>query len=609
MKNEELRIKNLLTRTARAQFFILHLSLFIILNSQFSILNSQGVSVEFTMNGWFYRDAFTLGLMQHGTNADSGYTIHYTLDGSEPTASSPLYTEPLRLSSIPSPSSDLFKIQNAPDDNWHCPPDVERIIVVRAALFCRGGQRVSAVNTQSYVISSLMGRTIRLPVVSICTDSAGLYDPDTGLAVRGRHFNPTLPNSTGNYFQRGRQWERRASFAFYDPASGIPFTQDCGLRMHGSSQRARAQKGFSLYARRSYGGSTFRHDFFNTSNTSSPSYRRLVLRPWRTSWSGAGIEDWLCQRLAEPLACDHLATRPVVLFLNGEYWGIYFLEEKADEYYIEEHYGIDHDWVNLLSGRGDFVEHGSGQPWDDLTRWLQEAVLSNPDDYDRFASLVDIDALTDYMLLQILVCNADWPANNVRLWNAPGQPFRWIFYDGDGTLAKYHANRFFLDNLVCNDSAQVYPSSPEATLLFRRLLANPDFVARSIGRMREMATGELEPHRSAALLAEIVEQVEDEVPYQIARFNYPRSMAQWRTSVATIADFLRIKPTTMTADYAAHFAPRSDSEPPSEMVVYDIYGRIVHTQSGNRQPTPPLPPGRYFVLQADNHFVLWVGKL
>lgn len=576
------------------------------------------------MNGWLYRDAFTLRLIQHGVPADSGYTIHYTLDGSEPSAASTLYGEPLTLSPELYSKSDLYRIQNCPDDNWYRPAEVEHIVVVRAALFDRGGRRISPIGTQSYVISSLMGRTIQLPIVSICADSADLFDHDSGIALRGSRYNPVLPNSTGNYFQRGREWERRASFAFYDPASGIPFTQDCGLRMHGSSQRARSQKGFSFYARRQYGGGTFRHDFFGDG---VGEYKRLVLRPWRTSWSGAGIEDWLCQRLAEPLACDHLATRPVVLFINGEYWGIYFLEEKPDEYYIEEHYGIDHDWINLLSGRGDFVEHGSGEPWDDLTRWLEHADLSDPDHYERFAAQVDIDALLDYMMLQILVCNADWPANNVRIWSAPGEPFRWIFYDGDGTLAKYHPNSYILNNLVCNDSTQVYPSSPQATLLFRRLLANPDFLRRSMERIGEMSTGELDPRRSTVLLDEIVGQVQDEVPYQIARFNYPRSMNQWRSAVATITDFLRERPASMTNDYIAYFGTdrivtgfeiqgsimgvTASRVGETTLIVYDIYGRIAYQSRLQVQPgdndvdLPDLSRGRYFVILGDSHAVRW----
>ena len=67
----------------------------------FSSLHSQ--TVEFSMNGWLYRDAFTLRLMQHGVSPDSGYTIHYTVDGSTPTAASAIYSEPLPLShsSIP----------------------------------------------------------------------------------------------------------------------------------------------------------------------------------------------------------------------------------------------------------------------------------------------------------------------------------------------------------------------------------------------------------------------------------------------------------------------------------------------------------------------------
>lgn len=565
----------------------------------FSSLHSQ--TVEFSMNGWLYRDAFTLRLMQHGVSPDSGYTIHYTVDGSTPTAASAIYSEPLPLSPQLYSTLNLFRIQNAPDDNWFCPSDVERIIVVRAALFNHAGKRMSPVNTQSYIVSSLLGRTVQLPVMSLCADTAGLFNVDTGIALRGRHFNPTLPNSTGNYFQRGREWERRATVAFYDPASGIPFTQDCGLRMHGSSQRARSQKGFSLYARRRYGGGTFQHDFFGLGD-SETSYKRLVLRPWRTSWSGAGIEDWLCQKLAAPLACEHLETRPVVLFLNGEYWGIYFIEEKADEYYIEEHYGIDHEWVDLLSGRGDFVEHGSGDGWDALTRWLQDADLSDPDDYARFASLVDVDALLDYMMLQILICNADWPANNVRIWSAPGEPFRWIFYDGDGTLAKYHANNYILNNLVCDDSTQVYPSSPEATLLFRRLLANPDFLQRSRERLHEMSNSEFSPRRSTALLEDIVAQVEEEVPYQIARFNYPNSLNKWRASVAAIADFLNVKPGTMTSDYIAFFG-NGGGNAEVALTIYDVYGRVVHTQTvmhPDHYELPSLPPGRYFALLGDN---------
>jgi len=464
----------------------------------------------------------------------------------------------------------------------------------------------------------------------LCVDSSAIYDYDTGIAVRGKHFDPLLANSSGNYFQRGRDWERPVSFAFYDPSSGIPFTQSCGLRMHGSSQRARSQKGFSLYARRQYGEPMFNHRFFEDDDLER--YKRLVLRPWRTSWSGAGIEDWLCQKLAEPLQCDHLATRPVVLFINGEYWGIYFLEEKPDEHYVEERFDVDHDWVHLLSGSADFVEHGSGDGWDELTRWLEQADLSNQDDYDYFASQVDIDNLLDYMLLQILVCNADWPANNVRVWSTPGGSWRWIFYDLDGTLAKYHANSYILGNLTCNDSTKVYPSSPQATLLFRRLLANPAFLERSIERLEEISSEVFNQRRTAAILDEVVGQVADEVPYQIARFHYPRSLNQWRSSIATIADFFKIKPVSMTQDYIAFFNGSREVVPPTivvdastgraelqyqsgragdaNLVIYDIYGRVVHREGvrlvagAGTVELPSLPRGTYFVSFGDSGFAL-----
>jgi len=571
--------------------------------------------------------------MASGVSRDSSVAIRYTIDGSEPTAADSIYRSPLQLSPELYSPLDLFRIQNAPDEGWYCPEDVEHIVVLRAALFDTAGRRLSPINTQSYIVSDLLGRTITLPVVSLCIDSASLYDTNTGIAVRGCRYDPVLANSSGNYFQRGREWERPVSFAFYDYSSGIPFTQTCGLRMHGSSQRARAQKGFSLYARREYGESRFNHRFFE--DESLEQYKRLVLRPWRTSWSGAGIEDWLCQQIAMPLGCDHLATRPVVLFINGEYWGIYFLEEKADEHYVEEHYDVDHDWVNLLSGSADFVEHGSGDGWDELTRWLEQADLSNPDDYAYMASQVDIDNLMDYMLLQILVCNADWPANNVRIWSMPGGPWRWIFYDLDGTLAKYHANSYILGNLTCNDSTKVYPSSPQATLLFRRLLANPDFLERSIVRLGEISSEVFNQHRTSALLDDIVGQVTDEVPYQVARFHYPRSFNQWQSAIATIADFLKIKPATMTQDYIDFFSGSRHVVPPTlevdpatgraelhyqagragdaTLIIYDIYGRVVYRDSrpvnagAGVMDLPDMQSGTYFVCFGDSGFALrWI---
>lgn len=584
----------------------------------------MGQEVVFSHDGGRYVDTFSLGMhVEYFPGPTQPLTIHYTLNGNEPTECDAQYTAPLPLTAECYSMSDIYRVQTVPDSRWYEPNGVEHIVVVRAAAFDVDGYRRTPVNTQAYVIDSLLGRRIQLPVVSLCTDSLCLFDYDTGIFVRGWNYNPALPYNTGNYFQKGRDWERRASFAFYD-TTGDVLVQDCGLRTHGNSQRVLAQKGISLYARRDYGSNSFRYPFFanssfNIHHSTLDSYRRLVLRPWKTSWSEAGVEDWLCQQLAEPLRCDNLASRPVVLFLNGEYWGIYFIEEKADEHYVEEHYGVENREVDFLAYWGDEVENGSDARWNAFYEWLEKADMKDDRNYEYLASQVDIDALMDYMLMQILVLNDDWPVNNVRFWAAEDHPWRWVFFDGDGALASFPRSAAILDYMTYRVPKQITHTSPRSTLLFRRLYDNEKFRRRSLERLSEIVATHFAYETTAPILQSIVDEVSSEVPYQIARFGTPSSMAKWKVSVSLIDDFLRKEPVAMLNEYAIYFGFSTGISDTMSIVdgkalhfvsstvgkhvltVFDVNGRVVHqtevqaTAGPNDVALPLLPHGTYFV--------------
>ena len=591
--------------------FVLSLLLLLLL----SPLTSFAQSVVFSHPGGFYSDTFSLsmhiGFFPNTTQSLSRsvtqpLTIHYTLNGAEPTVCDAQYTAPLPLSADCYSRSDFFRVPTVPADRWFVPDSVEHIIVVRAAAFDSTGERCSPVTTQSYLINSLFGRRISLPVVSLCADSLSLFDFDTGLFVPGWYHDPRYAYNTGNYFQKGRHWERQAAFAYYEPEGGS-LEQDCGLRVHGNSQRVLAQKGMSLYARSEYGDSRFRYPFFTHSpftihHSSLDSYRRLVLRPWSASWSSVGIEDWLCQRLAEPLRCDHLATRPVVLFVNGEYWGIYFLEEKADEHYVEEHHGVRDEEVDLLAYWGNEVENGSRRRWNDFVAWLENADTRRQEDYDRLAAQVDIDAVMDYMLMQVLILNDDWPVSNVRFWSSDSTKWRWIFYDADGALASFPDNAVILDYMTYRNQKTTTHTSPQATLLFRRLYNNRQFLEGSFQRLRELVATHFAYRNTAPLLHDIVRQVENEVPYQIRRFDSPSSMVRWRMALSVIDDFLRTEPEAMVNEYALYFGLAKPASRPT-FAVYDRYGRQLLPPGSSEEQLQGLPQGMFFLRYADGTIV------
>ena len=486
--------------------------------------------VAFSSAGGFYPEPFTLTL-----SAGEGMQIHFTTDGSVPTAASPLYSAPLMLSGSLYSHRSLYQTPCAPDDEWNPPSEVLRAIVLRAAAFSPDGTRCGPVATNSYFIASLLGFDPLLPAVSLAIAPEALFDPDTGIfSLTG--FDPGDNFNTGNFNQHGREWERLAHVEFYEPSGG-GFSQPLGLRTHGGNGRRFMQKCLKLYARSEYGDKKIRYPLFD--NLPFDNYKRLVLKPFSSSWSDAGLEDFLSQRLAVGLRFSAMATRPVTLFINGEYWGIYFLQESPDERYVEQRYDVDEADVNVIGSWLGLVENGSGEGFLDLMRWLEDADLADTSLYRQFCTMIDINEFIDYQLYESFIANADWPANNMRCYQYGAAPWRWLFYDGDAAFINADRDMAGYATYV---GADEWPSCSEATLCLRQLLRAPDFQQRFLQRMHQLADEHFDYQRTSAMLADVASQIRSEVPRQISRFSIPPSRRSWEAAVKDIDHFLARRP-------------------------------------------------------------------
>ena len=103
----------------------------------------------FSVTGGYFAAAQSLGL----ASVEPGVTIRYTLDGGEPSATSPAYTAPLTISSKAGQPNVLSMIQgtataNQHTDGWKPPAgEVRKATVVRARAF-RAGAPDGPVGTQ-----------------------------------------------------------------------------------------------------------------------------------------------------------------------------------------------------------------------------------------------------------------------------------------------------------------------------------------------------------------------------------------------------------------------------------------------------------------------------
>lgn len=424
---------------------------------------------------------------------------------------------------------------------------------------------------------------------------------------------------------KGREWERLSNIEFYEfDNTGI--NQLVGLRTHGKQSRWRSQKGMNIFAREEYGNKRLRHRFFETIPLDN--FKHLSLKPYMSSWNGSGCKDYITGRMAEHLDVESLASRPLVLFLNGEYWGVYYISEKPDERFLEDHYGIDIEAVSIINIWYE-LECGILNGYYSIYTWLETADLSDDEQYAYAEAHIDIANFIDYYVLELFANNADWPAYNVRMWQLGNGKWRWIFFDGDACL-EYMDFDVFANAVYDGDNG--YPSNRIATLFFRRLLENAQFRLRFQQRFNELVSTVFAYENTKPYFDYIKLKLQPEVPNQMERFGSPpSSMAEWELYCMGVIDqFLRERPVeileelndflTIEEPQVAGFQcfpnPSSneihlffDGEAfgKGEIAIYDLIGRKVFAQSvtwdsGFNEITlnPDLQAGVY-VLKMGSH--------
>ncbi len=429
-----------------------------------------------------YTDPITLAL----THDDPQAVITYTLDGSEPTLASERYTEPLVLESRAGDPNvfSLIRTNFRPPSELHGwrPPrgEVFKINVVRARAF-RPGHAPSRVVTGSFAVGPDLPVHLPLPMVSVATTAANFFDDTIGIYVPGDTYVPGN-YGTGNYFQTGDAWERPVHIEIFRADGSLLLAQDAGVRIHGGMTRHLPQKTLRLYARSAYGPSQFDAALFP--DLPYTSYERFLIRNSGSDWAQAAFRDLAAQTVSAQMGFDTQAGRPVVHFVNGEYWGLANLRERYDEHYLARVYGVPEDEVAMLANNA-VLELGTAADRADylaLRSFVLNSNMTLPANLAHVAERMDIEQFIRYCVAQIYCANHDWPGQNIRFWRRtlpaydPNAPYghdgrwRWMMYDVDDGFLFYDRNT--LAHATATDG-RAGSNPPWSTELLRGLLVNP----------------------------------------------------------------------------------------------------------------------------------------
>lgn len=491
-------------------------------------LPAQETRVVFSHPGGFYVESFPLSL-----NCDNQCQIRFTINGETPTAGSMLYTEPLFLDESLYSKSDIYTIQTAAEALFYVPDSVQHCITIRAAAFDEAGDRIGPVATQSYFIRALGCDTHGLPVMALAADSLALFDYDTGIFVPGVSFDPANESWTGNYYQSGREWERLVNVEFYEIDDNSGINQMAGLRTHGGTCRRQTQKGLKIYARDEYGTKRFNHKFFES--ISIESFKHLVLKPFSYQWYYFGIQDDICNRMAAHLDVESIASRPMVLYLNGEYWGIYYLKEKPDAHYLEDHFGYDDSDYNVVDNWYGYPVDGDSGNFVEMMQWLSSCDLSSEVEYAIANEKIDVGSFIDYYCLELFIANRDWPANNMRCYQLGDGRWRWIFFDGDDALRDLDFDVFDNATSLLNLG---WPTDSRSTLMFRKLMENEGFRKRFVRRFNSLLCTQFSYEVTKSYFDDAAAKVRNEMPAQCGRFGRPNEIEEWERSIKVVDRFL-----------------------------------------------------------------------
>ena len=521
----------------------------VLIFSLFSLLYSQD-SITFSQETGFYPNEFSLTL----TSTDGG-KIYYTVDGSDPTNSNTVkeYTGPIQVkdrSDEPNIYSDYAEDENSAisvsrGTGYQKPPFlVEKGMVVRAVT--KNDQGYSKVVERSYFVTTgQLAQYKDFTVVSLVTNPDNLFDPDKGIYVTGTqyinwknsgNYNPGKSvwdaDNICNYFSRGSEWEREASIAIIENGKVI-IEQNVGIRIKGSSTRNMQQKNFNIYAKKKYGKGKIVSpllfpDNYDINGKQITEYDSISLR---------GISD-------EARARDQFSTRLIkdrelqstynlrngVMFLNGEFWGMYVITEKFSEEFFASHYNIDKNAVIFIKEQD--IKEGAPEEYTNLINFMDlysTKDLSDSNNYQDVCNMMDVDSLIDHYAANLYLATYDWPNHNFGLWKNNGNKinnnlfsdgkWRFMTYDLDYTIGKTFADfggveGYQYDMFKHMDNAKRNPP----TNLFVALLKNNEFKNKFIEVFEEYANNIMNLDKANAIIQEFYGEVTDLIGYSQSRW-------------------------------------------------------------------------------------------
>ncbi len=468
-----------------------------------------------------YDSPFTVELTGQGT-------VYYTTDGTEPDVSSKKYTGPI---------------------------NVDGIVSIRAV--CIDGMKRSRETSFFYMV----GIDHTLPVVNVAIRQEYLTGPEGVL----NHVEP--------------EYEHVSYVTLMEDGKEV-FSAPCGFKLHGNDSKLGEKQNFQLRFRSDYGLSKLHCKLFD--NREVDIFNSLLLKGGSEDYIYCGFRDELCTTLIDGYTnLDVLACRPVILYLNGQYHGIYFLRERYDrDHFARRLGGVSEESVNVLRAYGK-VEDGDKAKYSELLNYCRTHDMTKIDNLAYVTGQVDIYSLIDWYVCRSYMGDNDLA--NARFFQsdeADGK-WRWCYFDLDWAFWTDRTDS--INNVIVN--------GPNSSLM-KRLITNPLFRDMFLKRYAQLMGTVLNETAIMAKIDWFVSIMEPEIAMNQAR--YGMTVERWYEWLEKMKDIIRDgrRNITVLRDIKAYFG-LSDAQMDEYFgsLGYDLSEPVPHTEEPTLPPAATPTPG------------------
>ena len=437
-----------------------------------------------------------------------GAQLRYSLNGSEPTATSTLYTAPVAIAAN---------------------------TVLRVAAF-QTGWVTSPVETATYVI-----------------DTAGKFTAQRSL------FVTMSPSDMSNYKAGGRPAKGWAAHvALLSPGTGT-------LLFNGNAQGSDSGQIGSRNGQNNIPLDIKFKDALGVKDVTAPglfstkptvsSFKHLKLRNGGDDYWYAHIRDNFWQALLDEKTAPGAATEPVQVFTNGSYYGMMDLREKEDETLIQSTYGVDKDFVQYYNDSKVLGGFNTVADYTAMRNFIVNNPMATAANYAKAQTYLDVENFAQDFALHMFAADRDWLWRNMHRFAMPEYDGRWRFRPHDFDISSGGNNAWGFVTTVDTNMNNNY-GNYDGGAIMNSLLRNPEFRSLYISVVADQLNSTLSPLSTNALLDRMADSMQPYMGVHWSSFTGTRggSLTQWINSIATLRNFLNQRETYYDQHTRTQFA-------------------------------------------------------